>query len=438
MVEEAVRSGIAENEQLDWKRCLPQHGDHPKGEDWNASFAKDIAAMANSGGGMLIYGVQEQQAKAYRIDGVNYSDLEQRNLRRAIANNIHPPVYGVLFKELQDEAKSTTVLSIQVPSSPDTPHMYFKTGQDHLFQAPKRFGSQTIPMPEREIERHYRQRFELKVRREESIDLLLNLALKNTSSNTSSPWLVAVARPVSPENAPKTRMLPHRSKRIVDDARMSRDMFAKKGIFIPLDAMNDAFTMAGLRRWVYRYPNPTDVRSTLDKLLAEIHSDGSVTMALAAGGLSSNESPIKENEINSKVIEGFIADFVSLVVSTGKELSLPSTYEIALTIKQSDKSATFIRLVNYQGRFLDNGYQHPISDFIPVAAEFQYDSDAMDIRTVMTELAFDAIAQVGLNKLTVFRTAGELMRIQERAVAEENFTPASVAMMKPLQTVQSD
>lgn len=59
MLEEAVLHGVQEQEQLDWKRALPDERSLA-----TSDFAKDVAAMANSGGGLIVYGIEESQGRA--------------------------------------------------------------------------------------------------------------------------------------------------------------------------------------------------------------------------------------------------------------------------------------------------------------------------------------------------------------------------------------
>jgi hypothetical protein len=54
MVVRAVEAGLAEGDDLDWKQALP-----PEVEKKRLEFAKDVAAMANTRGGLIVYGVRE-------------------------------------------------------------------------------------------------------------------------------------------------------------------------------------------------------------------------------------------------------------------------------------------------------------------------------------------------------------------------------------------
>ena len=56
MVKQAADANLAESDDLDWKEHLPQP---PREGRWN-ELAKDVAALANTRGGLLIYGVTDK------------------------------------------------------------------------------------------------------------------------------------------------------------------------------------------------------------------------------------------------------------------------------------------------------------------------------------------------------------------------------------------
>ena len=55
ILEEAVTAAVTETSDLDWKKHLPSLKD----PGWKAELAKDVAAQANSAGGMIVFGVEE-------------------------------------------------------------------------------------------------------------------------------------------------------------------------------------------------------------------------------------------------------------------------------------------------------------------------------------------------------------------------------------------
>ena len=61
LLDAAVELGLSESDDLDWKSELP-----PTKGLAETDFPKDIAAMANSGGGVIVYGVNEQQKTCNR------------------------------------------------------------------------------------------------------------------------------------------------------------------------------------------------------------------------------------------------------------------------------------------------------------------------------------------------------------------------------------
>lgn len=151
LLERAVASSIEETDDLDWKQVLPR-------KDANEEFAKDVAAMANSGGGMIVYGIAETDGPssgAGAIRGIEgWGDPEERRLRQVAYANIQPPVHGLTFHVA--ERADTRVVALHVPSSPDAPHLVWLKDR---FIAPIRYGAQTAFMRERDIERAYQDRW---------------------------------------------------------------------------------------------------------------------------------------------------------------------------------------------------------------------------------------------------------------------------------------
>src|SRR5213076_1375638 len=91
IIDEAVRQGLAETDDLDWKSSLP-----PTRALNETDFPKDIAAMANSGGGVIVYGITEQDKKATgRVDTGELTETHERTLRSAAVTAVVPPVFGL-------------------------------------------------------------------------------------------------------------------------------------------------------------------------------------------------------------------------------------------------------------------------------------------------------------------------------------------------------
>jgi Putative DNA-binding domain len=88
MLDAAIEQGIRETDDLDWKSELPKAKDLSQSD-----VVKDIAAMANSGGGMIVFGVKEiDKAANGRKDVGELDQAYERTLRSVAVSGIQPPV----------------------------------------------------------------------------------------------------------------------------------------------------------------------------------------------------------------------------------------------------------------------------------------------------------------------------------------------------------
>ena len=112
--------------------------------------------MANSGGGVIVYGVTEsQKAASGRVNVGDFYEAHERSLRSAAITAISPPVLGLHVHRLGSEGNRAVI--VEVPPSSDGPHLIYRN--DYL-GAPLRNDSDTVWMRERQIEAMYRTRFE--------------------------------------------------------------------------------------------------------------------------------------------------------------------------------------------------------------------------------------------------------------------------------------
>lgn len=240
-LEAAVRENLEEDEQLDWKVQLPLAGD-PKGPELEAKaleLAKDVAAMANGDGGVIVYGVREQRSDTPMaiVSVGEVSDVQEQQIRRHILSRTYPPVSGVHFEPvIWDDGRQ--VLALHVPASPEAPHLIRppKDKSDQgWFQAPWRNGSHTTNMTERQIEEAYRRREQRRRELRASVDerfrdLVVAVgahpgsgasarAVGATAALGSPPlWMVAIAVPLQPRVDPR-RLSPIGAARFLDAAQ---------------------------------------------------------------------------------------------------------------------------------------------------------------------------------------------------------------------------
>ena len=157
LIQQAIDHGVEETSDLDWKQAVY----NSRKPNWDEEAAKDIAAMANSGGGWIVFGIKEGGATnaACEIVPIAWSAAEQQRILRIAYAKVGPPVIGIEFYDIPcgDEGGGSVVM-MQVPDSADAPH--FARKGDNAFVAPRRNGPHTVYMSDREIERGFRERFQ--------------------------------------------------------------------------------------------------------------------------------------------------------------------------------------------------------------------------------------------------------------------------------------
>ncbi|MEP6878030.1 MAG: ATP-binding protein [Nitrosospira sp.] len=94
-LEEWVASHATESEMLEFKAILPER-------DGKQEFLKDVSAMANSNGGVIVYGISEKAGQAENIFAIKTenSDHAIRRLEQCMESGIEPRLTGVKFKEI--------------------------------------------------------------------------------------------------------------------------------------------------------------------------------------------------------------------------------------------------------------------------------------------------------------------------------------------------
>ncbi len=119
--------------------------------------ATDVAALANTAGGLLVLGIEEDdQARATAAPGLELSEADERRIRQIVGSQVVPmPVLDVLRVEDPDRPGYGLVL-IAVPRSPLAPHAVVVN--DGL-RYPRRNGATTRYLSEPEVADAYRERF---------------------------------------------------------------------------------------------------------------------------------------------------------------------------------------------------------------------------------------------------------------------------------------
>ncbi|WP_298443203.1 helix-turn-helix domain-containing protein [Ferrimicrobium sp.] len=144
-VKDLCNDGICETVNLEFKRSDAIGATDSKRKE----LSKDISALANSDGGIIIYGIAEHEGthSAGNLDsGIDQAQIKPEWIEQVANSNIHPKIEGlrVIAVPIDDETDGRVTYVVEVPRS-STAHM----AADNKYY--KRRGSTNSPMEDYEV-----------------------------------------------------------------------------------------------------------------------------------------------------------------------------------------------------------------------------------------------------------------------------------------------
>ncbi|WP_440581267.1 AlbA family DNA-binding domain-containing protein [Streptomyces sp. PT19] len=276
MVAKAAAGRLAESDDLDWKEHLPQP---PREGRWN-ELAKDVAAMANTRGGLIIFGVQDTTCE---LTGIDPAEVNPEQYAQWIRNHVHPYLSGLTFTTLTSPDGTRSVLVADVPASPMAPHLVYGTASRDKDQqaavAPYRDRDHTAWMAEHQLERAYRDRFTRAAQTDDTLRQLVDHTRQTVTQQQreASAWFIAVARPERPLPRSATRTTRDSARFVTaqahDRAAQQPDSRLNPAALASLSIVSNP--RPGLRRWVL---STLGLRAGREAY-AELHDDGTVVLA---------------------------------------------------------------------------------------------------------------------------------------------------------------
>lgn len=408
MIARACIEKIDEQSDLDWKKSLPL-GDpaDPGATARSEELAKDIAAMANSDGGLIVYGVDEVRGvdahHAERVVSIGVvGDSVLKQIRQVANSQIYPPVPGLDFAALSSADGSETVLAMSVPSSEDAPHVVRPKGQSKngWFAVPYRSGAETVWMVERQIEDAYRRRLVLRERRVRDLQAQLE---EFVAGLTGHIWIAAVARPVNARPTRAKRMSPMRAQSVFRTAwDLARESDATRLLpATPSSMLHGEPVLKGLRRYRQQIEEPVrssdGVAITTYGAVAETHDDGSVALGFTRRGFFTPRESPDDRMIATNDFDRLCHDLYFLIVAASHVHQIGGDYEVRLRVKpvsplyrrpEPDIFDAYTDFSDASGRkppFV------PVEAFVPLAS-----GDVYDTAEAIVELARDATNQAGV------------------------------------------
>lgn len=384
IVTQAAAEGVPESESLDFKRSLP-----PKETLPQSDVKKDLAAMANYGGGVLVYGVTDNNSHAgSRTDVGVVDDNYVQAYQRVAYNHVTPPLHNVELIPLGSD-DGPRALVVVVPASQQVPHMLID--KDKKFQVPVRHGADTGWLPESEIARLYQQRFATS---REQRQMLLDLYGRTSDLAASNGyWAVAVARPTT-----ETVTVPMENQDVSQFANRlvnQRDnLWGYTRPETPLGAyFSNVYPRRGFRSW--RYVLLADETNRPESYLG-FHDDGSVSALV--------NLPVTEENgtaVDAFFVEAFVADFMLAVRGMSKR-SGSGLYDLRLGIEWGGSEPLRLHRQHDFATF----DPLPVSKFVPVDATVDFSDDDVFFDHVEA-IGQDCLNQAGIVSLNVIPRGSE-------------------------------
>ena len=398
MVQQACSVGVQETAGLDWKRDLPL----PDGLSAEAKetkvqdLASDLAAMGNSGGGLIVYGVDQRRdvgrgTAEHVVPVGEYTDALARDIRRVAASRVAPRLVDLEVIHLApEEDPGGGVLAVWVEDSVDAPHLVSSRRQQDYFTAPYRNGPDTQRMSERQLEIAYRQRLwgreqRARSRRERFAELVTDLVGR---AGGGCSWGVVLAVPVvaGPSRSPTGAL--HQAVWAAA-SRRTREMRypGEWGPLIEL-AIAQPSPRPGLRAAVWA--------ATQDKAAVHVSVGDEGTIALAFTRWRGLEEVTPHGGRAPAVLEDLVSavfDLHPLLEDLAPLGLVRGDYQVLLGVAPSDAVCVQQDPFGPGGRFVqieEAGVFRPVEMFLPVSA------GPPAVQEALQRLATDAYHQMGL------------------------------------------
>lgn len=418
MVTRAVAERLRENDDLDWKKDLAWKQKDLSPEDKEKKkreFAKDVAAMANTRGGLIVFGVSEQNEEAVGLPGVLNNERERQNLRSLAWQRVRPLIDGLVIEPLSEDGGEHGLIVVSVPASPNAPHV---VGERNEMGVPYRDGSDTRWMTEAQLERAYRDRFARHADDRGALrDLIDNLIPE--IDLTRGVWVAVSARPVAPLPPTLDRPQAHDATATMNDTlRLSADILGNpvNGLEMLRQLPNDAARnpRTGLRRWVIRSNYSShELQEQADWAVVELHHDGSVALALGLGNMVLDRDPAvlarSAWRVPYRFVDVAIADAVALSATHVRNLGGGGPILIRAQLLRDKQNMLPLTAVDNRdaGGFMIPSFtihvagSRPVHRPVAVEAQLSADDDAAGLRSVARQLADDLDHQFGLKNSTI-------------------------------------
>lgn len=121
-------------------------------------LSKDVSAIANSNGGIIVYGINEVNHKAESISFIDGNEFSKEWIEQVISSTIQRNIPELKIFPIRENGDiNKTIYIVQIPESTEAPHIC----KDKKFY--KRYNFESVAMEEYEVRQLYGRRIKSKL-----------------------------------------------------------------------------------------------------------------------------------------------------------------------------------------------------------------------------------------------------------------------------------
>lgn len=141
-----INNNLEESINIEFKSS----GALSKQDSVKKEISKDISAFANSDGGIIIYGLDEESHVASKVSFIDGNTYTKEWIENIILSTIQPRIDNLKIIPVRfNEEISKSLYVLKIPKSNNSPHM---NGDKKYY---RRFNFQSVPMEEYEVKNLY-------------------------------------------------------------------------------------------------------------------------------------------------------------------------------------------------------------------------------------------------------------------------------------------
>ena len=148
-IQKLIDNELEESIHLEFKSA----GALGKWDSKKTEMTKDVAAFANSDGGIIVYGLSECNHKASALSFVDGTIFTKEWIEQVLNSGIQQKINGLQIFPIRNNGNITqSIYVVKIPKSFNTPHM----SKDRKFY--RRYNFEAVPMEEYEIRELYNRK----------------------------------------------------------------------------------------------------------------------------------------------------------------------------------------------------------------------------------------------------------------------------------------